>query len=167
MPHARHEEVRTRTENFLGHSPPLFTTQPVADVAMHGLLEMDWIALLDETKGPTRAVEILASLGHDKGLIQSGPFVILNGVTAPGESLGEQTVNVLEKADALLRSGRSALQHLVKMIVYIRDFDAYPQFNDATRRMFADFTPPTRSVLVAPDITGEGQIRIDFLALRS
>ena len=166
VPYHRRQQVQAQVEAFFGHAPPLFNAQPVADVAMHGLLELDWIALVDDGIERSRAVEILAPLGHGAGLTESGPFVILNGITADGASLGEQSVKVLEKADSLLSTAQSTLRDVVKMTVYIREFDAYPQFNDATRRMFADFAPPTRSVLVAPKVTDPGQIRIDFLALR-
>ncbi len=57
-------------------------------------------------------------------------------------------------------------ENLVKLTVYIKEFDPYPQFNDATRKAFADIIPPTRSVLVAPEITGNAQICVDLIALK-
>jgi enamine deaminase RidA (YjgF/YER057c/UK114 family) len=91
---------------------------------------------------------------------------VLNGLSAEGATLGEQSYAVLRKADELLRAAGSSMQQLVKMNVYIAEFDPYPQFNDATRELFADFTPPTRSVIVAPAVTAPALLRIDFLALR-
>ena len=54
---------------------------------------------------------------------------------------------------------------LVKLTVYLYEFDPYPQFNEATMQHFADTVPPTRSVLVAPEITGSAKIVIDAVAL--
>jgi len=138
----------------------------VQDVAMHAMLELDWISVVDPAISQAEAASWLAPLGHAPGRHESGPFVILNGVTAEGATLGEQSYAVLRKADTQLRAVGSGLEHLVKMTVYIADFDSYPQFNNATRDLFANFTPPTRSVIVAPAITHPGLLSIDFLALR-
>jgi hypothetical protein len=51
------------------------------------------------------------------------------------------------------------------MIVYMSGYDIYPQFNEETKRQFAAFDPPARSVLIAPEITGDSFLRIDMVAL--
>ncbi len=165
VPAGKEQQVLRQVEDFLGFTPPLFNSKTVSDVAMHGLLELDWIALMDEHLSRQEGVEILRPFGHGEGLVRSGPFVMLNGLTAPGASLGEQTINLLAEADRRLQQAGTALRHTVKLTVYIADFDAYPQFNDATKQAFASFTPPTRSVLVAPEVTGAALLRMDLLAL--
>lgn len=161
--------IETQVEEWLGYRPPLINTHVVRDVAMHALLELDWIVALEPTLSAEQAAAWLAPLGHAPGLHTSGPFVILNGVSAPngGASLGEQTYAVLRTAAAQLAAAGSALEHLVKMTVFIDEFDAYPQFNDATRDLFAAFTPPTRSVVVAPALTAPARLRVDLLALKA
>jgi enamine deaminase RidA (YjgF/YER057c/UK114 family) len=145
---------------------PTLAEQEVHDVAMHALLELDWIAVVDPNLSQAEAASWLAPLGHAPELTESGPFVILNGVTAEGATLGEQSYGVLAKAGRILSEAGSGIEHLVKMTVVIADFDSYPQFNQATQAVFADITPPTRSVVVAPHLTGAHLLRVDFLALR-
>ncbi len=166
VPYAQKEAVERQVADFLGHRPHLFHTRPVQDVAMHGLLELDWIAVADQALSHAEAAAWLAPLGGAPGLHASGPFLVLNGVTAGGATLGEQSYTALREAGRALRAAGSGLEHLVKLTVYIAAFDDYPQFNDATRDLFAEFTPPTRSVVVAPDVTGAALLRIDLLALR-
>ena len=167
VPEGGETVVRERVERFLGRVPPLLNARRVVDVAMHGLLEMDWIANLDAARSPSEAADILRPLGHGAAVQRSGPFVILNGVTGPGATLSEQSYAALAEAERQLRAVGSALDRLVKLTVYIAAFDIYPQFNDATRQVFAAFTPPTRSVLVAPHITGDALLRMDIVALAS
>ncbi len=165
VPFERHEIVSERTRAFLGYAPPLYHAEPVADVALHGMLEIDGIALVDSGITMEQAAETLRPFGQGEGLVRSGPFVMLNGMTAPGANLGDQTRNLLREADNQLRAAGASLANVVKLTVYISDFETYPQFNDATKELFANFEPPTRSVLVAPGVTGDSLLRIHLLAL--
>jgi 2-iminobutanoate/2-iminopropanoate deaminase len=166
--HAYTAAIQKQVEAWLGYAPPLFNQHVVRDVAMHALLELDWIALLDPALAPAEAAAWLAPMGKEPGLHSSGPFLFLNGVTAVegGETLGAQSEAVFQRAGELLAAAGSGLEHLVKMTVYIAEFDAYPQFNDVTKRLFAEIVPPTRSVIVAPAMTNPAQLRIDFVALQ-
>lgn len=157
--------VRSRVERFLGGLPPLFNPRRVSDVALHAFLELDWIATIDPSRSLVEAADILRPFGHGDEMVRSGPFVILNGLTAPGATLGEQSFNLLAEADRQLRGVGSSIERLVKLTVFVADFETYPQFNDATKQVFASFTPPTRSVLVAPHITGPALLKVDLLAL--
>lgn len=167
VPRGEAEAVEQQVADFLGRAVPLFNFREVSDVAMHGLIEMDWIAV--ETHGPSieEAAEWIKPLGHAEGITSSGPFLVMNGLTAPGTSLSEQSFGVLREADHILRSLGGGLEDLVKLTVFIADFDSYPQFNNATRDLFADLIPPTRSVVVAPEIAGSALVRVDLLALRT
>jgi 2-iminobutanoate/2-iminopropanoate deaminase len=158
--------VEEQIAGFLGHRPPLINTRMVEDVAMHGLLELDWIARVDNDLSQAQAAEWLKPLGHTPGLHGCGPFVALNGVHAAGATLEEQSYAVLREAAASLGAVGSGFDHLVKMTVYIAAFNDYPQFDGATRGVFGNLLPPTRSVVVAPAITGAALLRVDFLALQ-
>jgi enamine deaminase RidA (YjgF/YER057c/UK114 family) len=165
VPADKQAYVRAQTAAFLGRRVPLFHSVNVSDVALHGLIEMDWVAAMPD--GPTveQAVAWLAPFGRGAAVAKAGPFVMLNGLVAAGSTMTEQSENLLARAAELLEASGSALQHLVKMTVYIAAYDLYPEFNEVTKVCFASFVPPTRSVVVAPDITGEALLRIDFLAL--
>jgi enamine deaminase RidA (YjgF/YER057c/UK114 family) len=165
---ALEQQVRELVPDYLGFEPPLFNYFNVQGVARNAILELDWIAVLDPDLSTSAAVEILRPFGHGRGQVKSGPFVMLNGLAAPGETLGEQTTNLMAKAGAQLQESGSALRDVLKMnVFYVTPTypGDYPQFNEATKVAFADFEPPTRSVVRAPSITDPYLLRIDFLAL--
>jgi len=161
----RQDVVRQRITDFLGYTPLLVNIQAIEDVAMHAFLEIDGVALADPQMTLQQAAELLRPFGHGAGLVRSGPFLFLNGMTAPGANLGEQTHNLLIEADRQLKEAGSAVSNLLKMNVYISQYDIYPQFNEETKRQFATFDPPARSVLIAPKITGDFYLYIDMIAL--
>ncbi len=165
VPWERRTVVRERTRAFLGFDPPLYHELPVADCAAHAWLEMDGIAVADPCLKVEDVANIMEPFGHGQGLVRSGPLVFINGLTAPGHTLGEQSTNLLREAARQLEGAGSALANLVKLTVFLAEFDIYPEFNEATKVAFASFEPPTRSVLVAPEITGNSLLRVDMVAL--
>lgn len=161
--------IQAVVEDYLGFDPPLFNYHEVYDVAAHALLEMDWMAVAEDDLDPGRAAELLQPLGNGpaKTALESGPFVIWNQLTGAGKDLGEASEALLEEIRSLLEARGGSLEDLVKLTVYLKEFDPYPLFNEATKRVFAEIIPPTRSVLVAPAVTGEAQIVMDVLALKA
>lgn len=165
VPFERQATVLERTTAFLGYPPPLYRAEPVHDVALHGMLEMDGTALVDPHLDAAQAAEIIRPFGQIDGMLKSGPFVIINGLTASGATLREQTLNVFGKAERLLHAAGSDLSQLVKLTVFTADYDTYPEFNAATQELFAAFDPPTRSVIVAPNLTAGALVRMNLIAL--
>jgi enamine deaminase RidA (YjgF/YER057c/UK114 family) len=161
------EYTRKCVEEYLGFEPPLFNYHAVDFVARDGFLELDWTVLLqDSPYSVEEAVEILRPFGASPGLLRSGPFVILNHVTAPGADLSEQTYNLMADADRRLRESGTALSNVVNIKVFwTGDRDTYPLFNEATRQIFKSFEPPTRSVVESAVLAKGHLLRVDFLAL--
>ena len=161
--------VYAETQAFLGAEPNLFTFHEVFDVAAHALLEMDWMALADESLSRQEAADWMRPLsaGPQGEAIESGPFLIWNGLKGHGDDLGLASEALLADLQQRLLAQECTLDALVKMTVYIHAFDPYPMFNDVTQRYFADVTPPARSVLVAPEVTGDAKISIDVVALKA
>jgi enamine deaminase RidA (YjgF/YER057c/UK114 family) len=163
VPFERQEAVREQVCDLMGFTPPLFNLRRVRRIALDALLELDWIAVADPQISVEQATEILRPFGHGRGLVRNGPFVMINALTAPGASLGEQTMNLFAKADRQLRTAGTALSNVVKLTVYIGGGD-YPDFNEATKVLFADFEPPTRSVL-GRALRGGALLQVDLIAL--
>lgn len=158
--------VRAKARAALGYDVPLLTHVAVADCAMHGDVELDWAVSLDEAADPAAAAAVLRPFMHGPaaGVARSGPFLVRNGAVGAGATMEAQSEALLDALDAELAAHGAGLADLAKLTVYIRAFDEYPAFNDVTMRRFADFVPPTRSVVVAPAITGASLVRIDALA---
>jgi len=163
LPFERQQEVRTRVVAFLGAEPRLFNIRQVRRIALDAMLELDWIAVADQQISLDWAADILSPFGHGKGLVHSGPFVMINGLTAPGDSLGEQTMNLFAEADRQFREAGTALSNVIKLNVYIGG-GQYPDFNEATEAVFSSFEPPARSVL-GRALSGGSLLQIDLIAL--
>lgn len=163
VPFDRQETVRQRVASFLGFSPPLLNVRQVRRIALDALLELDWIAVADEHISIAEATKILRPFGHVQGLVHSGPFVMINGLTAPGANLTEQTMNLFAAADQQFRQAGTALSNIIKLTVYIGG-GQYPDFNEATKAIFADFEPPARSVL-GRALPGNSLLQVDLIAL--
>lgn len=165
----KRQVIESVVREYLQFFPPLFNYHEVFDVAAHALLEMDWMAAVDEELGADQAAHILVPLGNGpkETALESGPFVIWNQLAGFGKDLGEASETLLTDVKKRLEQRGGSLEDLVKLTVYLKEFDPYPQFNEATKKAFAEIIPPTRSVLVAPGVTGEAQIVIDVLALQA
>jgi enamine deaminase RidA (YjgF/YER057c/UK114 family) len=155
--------VRQHVREFLQFEPPLFNLRHVRHIAMDAMLELDWMAIVDPDMSREQAIEILRPFGHGKGLVRSGPFLMINGLTAPGDSLTEQTMNLFAEADRQFREAGSGLPNVVKLNVFLGG-GKYPDFNEATRKLFAEFEPPARSVL-GRELPNDTLLQIDLLAL--
>mgnify|MGYP000542480817 CR=1 FL=1 len=158
-------EVERVVADFLGHPPAVLHYEEVETVALRGLVEMDWIAVPADRVAT--AAEVVAPMGsHDRPgeIVRSGSFTLVNGLLGHGDTLGEATEHVFAVAARTLATVDLELADILKMTVFIDEFDTYPQFNEATKAILDDDLPPTRSVLVAPAITGSARIRIDVVA---
>jgi enamine deaminase RidA (YjgF/YER057c/UK114 family) len=168
VPEAGEPLVRDRAIAFLEREPALLHVTPVADVALHGMLELDWIVDLDPDRSRVGGAAVIAPLGTGPTprFAHAGPFLFRNMARASsGTTLGEQTRALLTELGAELASLGSGLDRLVKLTVMISDYESYPEFNAVTKELFADMIPPARSVVVAPAITGNSRLVVDALAL--
>lgn len=163
----RSSEVRSVASRFLGVDPPLFNYETVEDLALHGLVELDWIACVADDVEPEGAAALLRPLGDaDTGteVVPSGPFLITNAVTGDGPDLGTATHDVFAKVAKRLAGAGAGLEDIVKMTVFIADYVSYQQFNGATRELLKGQPLPTRSVTTARRLTGDAWVRVDVLA---
>jgi enamine deaminase RidA (YjgF/YER057c/UK114 family) len=150
----------------LGRLPPLLRFEPVKDVALHGLVELDWVVSLDDSIPIERAAEIIEPLGELAGgedVIRRGPFAFLNGVYGAGADMTAASEDAFLQLSARLATVGAGIDQLIKMVVYIDSFERYPEFNAVTQRLLTSLPLPTRSVVVAP-AQAVGAIRIDAVA---
>lgn len=152
---------------FLGELPPIVHYQEVEDVALHGLVELDWVVSLDESLETHAAADVIRPLGSSTtgdAVVTSGPFLFTNRVLGIGDDMTAASENAFEEISARLAPYGAGLKEIVKMVVYIDAFDRYPEFNAVTQRLLTVEPLPTRSVIVAPIVTGPAAVRIDLVA---
>ena len=165
-PDARHRLERV-VNGFFGTAPPLLHYQEVSDVALHGLVELDWIVSLDDTIPIAEAAAVISALGSnttDDAVVVSGPFLITNGVLGRGDTMTAAAKDAFAQVSQRLSTHGASLESVLKMTVYIDQFDRYPEFNAVTQRLLNARPLPTRSVVVSSAITGDAALRIDLVA---
>ena len=161
------EHVDNALRSYLGVLPPLVRYQEVTDVALHGLVEMDWVACLDDSLSLEQAAEIIHPLGSSttgSGVVRSGPFLMTNQVLGRGVDMTDASENAFAQIATRLSAYGAGLDDILKMVVYVDEFDRYPEFNAVTQRLFTRPPLPTRSVIVAPEVTDGAAVRIDVVA---
>jgi enamine deaminase RidA (YjgF/YER057c/UK114 family) len=149
------------------YPPPLIHYQEVTDVALHGLVELDWIVVVDDSIPMAEAIEVIRPLGSTstgEEVVTSGPFLITNQVFGSGATMTDAARDVFDQIAARLEPFGAGIDSILKMVVYIDDFDRYPEFNAVTQQLLDTEPLPTRSVIVAPAITGSAAVRIDLVA---
>ncbi|MBK8020596.1 MAG: hypothetical protein IPK19_03980 [Chloroflexi bacterium] len=162
------ERIYQEVVRYLGFEPALFNYHEVQDVAMHAMIEMDWMAVAEPSLTVQEAAEWLRPLGSglSNETISRGPFSIWNGLAGHGDNLAEASRAVLGDLKARLEAQGGELNDLVKLTVHLDAFEPYPMFNEVTKEYFQKIIPPVRSVLVDPALTGSAKIVIDVLALK-
>jgi reactive intermediate/imine deaminase len=104
--------------------------------------------------------------------VTAGPIVAVSGQTpigSDGTTVGvgdpaKQTECVLDRIEQLLGDAGAAMSDVVKVTVYLSDFEHFAAFNDVYRTRFAEPRPARTSVacsLVKPDYL----VEIDALAV--
>ncbi len=150
----------------LGRLPPILRFEPVEDVALHGLVELDWVVSLDDAIPIERAAQIIEPLGDlasGEEVIRRGPFAFLNGVYGAGNDMTAASEDAFQQLSDRLAGIGAGIDKVIKMVVYIDSFERYPEFNAVTQRLLTALPLPTRSVVVAP-AQAVGAIRIDAVA---
>ena len=86
--------------------------------------------------------------------IRSGNFIYTSGQIPLDPLTGnlktgdikEETRQVLDNLDAVLKGGGSSLESAVKLTVFITDFDFFPELNAVFKEYFPN-NPPARSAV--------------------
>jgi 2-iminobutanoate/2-iminopropanoate deaminase len=81
-----------------------------------------------------------------------------------GESIEEQTEQVLANLRAILEEAGSGLDRIVKTTVYLRDLADFQGMNEVYRRHVGE-TPPARATLEVAALPSGALVEIDAIAL--
>lgn len=115
--------------------------------------------------------EAPAAIGPYSVAAGSGPFIMTSGQIAIDPKTGElipggieeQTRQVLNNLEAVLRSSGSCLKNAVKTTVYLRDMQDFSSMN----RIYAEFfpeQPPARTTVAVAGLPKNAQIEIEVIA---
>lgn len=104
---------------------------------------------------------------------EAGNLVFVAGQVATdkeGNTVGcgdvaAQTRQVIANVEAVLKTAGCTLQDVVSTTVYVRDFDAYAEYNDAYIEAFGGHKP-ARATVQAGLVKGEWLVEIQAIAVK-
>ena len=114
-----------------------------------------------------------AAQGPFSAAVRAGGFIYLSGALATGgdgriegETIGEQTANVLRTLEATLAAAGSSLDRAVAATVYLRRAEDFAAMNEVYRT-FWPADPPTRTTVVAGLAIADALVEIALVAVLS
>lgn len=84
--------------------------------------------------------------------------------TITGAAVEDQTRRVLENLKAVLEAGGSALSHVVKTTVFLKDMNDFSAMNGVYSEYFTD-NPPARSTVEVARLPKDVRVEIEAVAL--
>jgi 2-iminobutanoate/2-iminopropanoate deaminase len=104
--------------------------------------------------------------------IKAGGFVFVSGQLAlepghtemRGDTIGEQTEQVLANLRAVLQEAGSGLNRLVKTTVFLQNLDDFQGMNEVYARYVGDL-PPARSTVEVARLPSGALVEIDAIAV--
>ncbi|MGQ9585373.1 MAG: RidA family protein [Anaerolineae bacterium] len=85
------------------------------------------------------------------------------GKLVPG-GIGAQVRQALENMRAILEEAGTSLGNVVKVTVYLRDFDDFDEYNAAYSEYFNPEVPPARTTVEVGSFPGEMAVEVDAIA---
>jgi len=105
-------------------------------------------------------------------IVKAGGFLFLTSQLSAdlrtnkiiGGTVGEQTKRALDNVRLLLQSAGSAMDDVVKVVVYMRDVGRFKEMNAAYREYFKEGEEPARATVQAQSPIEGVDIEIDVIA---
>jgi 2-iminobutanoate/2-iminopropanoate deaminase len=103
--------------------------------------------------------------------IETGGFVFVSGQLGlrpdrpemAGETIGEQTEQIMSNLRAILEAAGSGLEHLVKTTVFLVSLDDFAGMNEVYARHVGE-TPPARSTIEIAGLPSGALVEIEAIA---
>lgn len=113
-------------------------------------------------------------IGPYSQAVQAGDLLFCSGQIPLDPVTGEmpggiaaQTRQVLDNLAAVLRTGGSGLDRVVKTTVYLASLDDFPRMNAVYAEVFSDAVAPARSTVEVAALPKGALVEIDAVALAS
>ena len=84
-------------------------------------------------------------------------------LAAPGD-MAQQTRQVLRNLEQILLEAGSDLEHVIKTLVFVKDIEEFPRFNEVYKKYFPE-DPPARSTMQVGKFLGDMVIEIEAIAV--
>lgn len=109
---------------------------------------------------------------YSQGIAVQGPFIFTSGqialdvgtMTLVGEDVKVQTAQAIRNLAAVLESGGTSLQNVVKTTVFLADINDFAAMNEVYGQFFAQDPPPARSCVQVARLPKDALVEIEAIA---
>jgi 2-iminobutanoate/2-iminopropanoate deaminase len=107
-------------------------------------------------------------IGPYSQAVRAGRFLFVSGQLPenPADSIAEQTAQVLDRIEAILRAAGMALEHVVKTEVYLQDLQDFQEMNTLYAKRFSHPIKPARQTIQAARLPLHARIEISCIAYK-
>lgn len=123
-------------------------------------------------KSEIKTNEAPSAIGPYSQGIVAGPFVYSSGQIPADPKTGEitggikeQTTQSLNNLKAVIESGGSDMQHVVKTTVFLKNMDDFAAMNEVYASFFNEGIKPARSAVQAAKLPKDVLVEIEAVAL--
>jgi enamine deaminase RidA (YjgF/YER057c/UK114 family) len=104
--------------------------------------------------------EFEAEVGYSRA-VRVGPHVVVSGTTAPGDTIGAQTREVLRRIETALNQAGASLSDVVRTRMFVTDISRWREVGAVHAEVFGDIRPVTTMVEVGALISADLMVEIE------
>lgn len=112
------------------------------------------------------------AVGPYSQAVQTGTMIFCSGQIGltpagllAGDTVEEQTKQVLQNLDAVLKAAGATFANVVKTTVYITDVASFAQVNEIYAEYFKEGTKPARATVGVKELPKGAKVEIDAIAI--
>jgi enamine deaminase RidA (YjgF/YER057c/UK114 family) len=104
--------------------------------------------------------EFEATVGYSRA-VRSGPLVVVAGTTAAGETVADQTREVLRRIEIALNEAGASMSDVVRTRMYVTDISRWREVGDVHAEVFGAIRPVATMVEVSSLISPGLMVEIE------
>jgi enamine deaminase RidA (YjgF/YER057c/UK114 family) len=126
---------------------------PFAEATVHRKFVM-----VTQRRNVSSGSEFEAAVGYSRA-VRTGPCVAVSGTTAAGETIGDQTREVLRRIEIALTEVGASMSDVVRIRMFVTDISRWREVGAVHAEVFGDVRPAATmvevSALIAPELMVE------------
>ncbi len=104
--------------------------------------------------------EFETTVGYSRA-VRTGPFVVVSGTTAAGETIADQAREALRRIETALIEAGASLSDVVRTRMYVTDISRWREVGAVHAEVFGDIRPAATMVEVSALISPELMVEIE------
>ena len=105
--------------------------------------------------------EFETTVGYSRA-VRTGPFVVVSGTTAAGETIADQAREALHRIETALIEAGASLSEVVRTRMYVTDISCWREVGAVHAEVFGDIRPAATMVEVSALISPKLMVEIEI-----